>query len=368
MSIILDFIEFGRNIYKDGVIYLGYSASGISFLTDAQNVMVEARGIKESDSMNQNGFLGVYIDDVISEKVKINNKKMSFSVNVDAQKNKCKKVEILKLTESQYDKVGISGLYIDGEFVKVETLLQENNRNTNRNDDSNRILFIGDSLTAGYGVLGNPNDMVFKTDDEDVTLAYAYLAAKELNADYQILASSGDGIISRWVDSSNGMPQMPNMFDLWPQIFPYQEVSLARRLGFGEDEYKKFEPTSFVPRYIVCNLGTNDESYICGNLDREKEFVKVYSKFLRDMYTYWPDVIIIVAYGLMSGKLTDAIRKIVKKLQKEKNIHFLEFDIMKPEDGYGFANHPTIVSQKKAAKKLVNMIGKFENDEECRIF
>ena len=56
--------------------------------------------------------------------------------------------------------------------------------------------FIGDSLTAGYGVDGINGISTFRTADEDVTKTYAYQAAEMLHADSRIVAYSGNGVLS----------------------------------------------------------------------------------------------------------------------------------------------------------------------------
>ena len=61
---------------------------------------------------------------------------------------------------------------------------------------AHKIEFIGDSITAGYGVDDEVKEHGFSTATEDVTKTYAYKTAAALQADYSIVAYSGHGIIS----------------------------------------------------------------------------------------------------------------------------------------------------------------------------
>lgn len=71
-------------------------------------------------------------------------------------------VKIVKLTEMQYGTAEILELAVDGEVVPT-------------GESEHQILFVGDSLTAGYGVSGSADDLIFTTETEDVTKGYSYL-------------------------------------------------------------------------------------------------------------------------------------------------------------------------------------------------
>ncbi|CAL8464169.1 g3704 [Coccomyxa elongata] len=59
-----------------------------------------------------------------------------------------------------------------------------------------RILFIGDSFTAGLGILGNATCQYYDAVGtlENAYLTYASLAALQLDSDYQLIAWSGAGV------------------------------------------------------------------------------------------------------------------------------------------------------------------------------
>ena len=57
-----------------------------------------------------------------------------------------------------------------------------------------RLLFIGDSITAGYGVLCNDSDAPFAPETQSALHAYAAVAARALEADAHVIAYSGKGV------------------------------------------------------------------------------------------------------------------------------------------------------------------------------
>ena len=64
------------------------------------------------------------------------------------------------------------------------------------------IEFVGDSISCGWGLIGTHDG---KYTSQDATLAYPYLLASALNADYSILGVSGQGI-------ATGNPQIDNAY------------------------------------------------------------------------------------------------------------------------------------------------------------
>ena len=69
-------------------------------------------------------------------------------------------------------------------------------------DEKNlKIEFIGDSITCGYGIDEPDYYAGFSTHTENFMKTYAYLTAKELDADFSAVAFSGYGVISGYTDN-----------------------------------------------------------------------------------------------------------------------------------------------------------------------
>jgi lysophospholipase L1-like esterase len=109
-----------------------------------------------------------------------------------------------------------------------------------------QIEFIGDSLTVGYGNLSTSRtctgDQLARRTNTDVS--YGALTARHLNADYQVNAYSGLGMVRNYNGGS------PNV-----NYRTYYDRALLNVTG---DVWPK--PASWQPQVVVIHLGTNDFS------------------------------------------------------------------------------------------------------------
>ncbi|KAK4555187.1 hypothetical protein LTR86_007483 [Recurvomyces mirabilis] len=111
-----------------------------------------------------------------------------------------------------------------------------------------RIEFIGDSITVGYGLDGT-YPCVNTAALEDAPKTYGALTAKNLSADYSIIAWSGKGVIRNYVQAT--VDTSPTMPELWTR--------------YGANDADNSYDFSYQPQIVVINLGTNDWSYLLFN-------------------------------------------------------------------------------------------------------
>lgn len=138
-------------------------------------------------------------------------------------------VEIRKKSEALFGSITIGNPTTSGTFCSVV-------------QPKKRIEIIGDSISVGYGVDGTypcTNTAAL----EDGTVTYGALTAKNISADYSIVAWSGKGIIRNYVTATgdDGQPKMP---ELW-----------TRYDADGADNTYDFKTPVDI---VVVNLGTND--------------------------------------------------------------------------------------------------------------
>ncbi|ORY36265.1 hypothetical protein LY90DRAFT_673106, partial [Neocallimastix californiae] len=202
-------------------------------------------------------------------------------------------------------------------------------------DAEKKIEFIGDSITCAYGVDGTEG--TFSTKTEDGTKSYAYLASKQLNADYSMVSFSGFGIISGY--STDG-------FSYWNQfgsdITQLKEVS--------------WDASQFVPDLVVINLGTNDNSYMQNvKGDRAKEeadFVEEYVKFIEQIRSVHPDAEILCTLGIMGQELYPQIEEAVstyKAASGDEKVNAYKFNQQNiNKNGKGIDWHPAPQSHVEA--------------------
>lgn len=201
-----------------------------------------------------------------------------------------------------------------------------------------KIAFFGDSITCGYGVLDSGDSGVFKTCYQDATHAYAYLTASAFDADFQIVAQSGQGVVCCF-DKTAGY-----------RVSEYFEHNSR----FLKDQY---DHSSFKPEVLVFNIGTND------NVARvEKEvFTKAACDLLRQVRAKYPEAEIIWMYGLMGGYIGQAAKDAVELMsENDGKLHFLPVScISRANDEVGAAGHPNVKGQKRGAAALVELVSQF---------
>ena len=135
-----------------------------------------------------------------------------------------------------------------------------------------RIEFIGNSITCGYGTDADSGDTHFSYDTENHTLSYAYLTARALDADFNIVARSGIGMYRSYNGPREGTPdnRIPAEYDRTLIYDPAHYWDHRFRLR---------------PDIICINLGTNDTSV--DNYDISL-FEEAYKKFLAHLHLLQP--------------------------------------------------------------------------------
>lgn len=315
----------GRTNEKEGKLLLRDSYTGISFYCNG-SITLTITPENETDKDNC-PYLGIVVDDDILNVTKVAVTKELKDIKFLKNDGKLHKVEVVKLTEEQYGNVWLSSLHFEDEtsVKKTETL-----------DKS--LLFIGDSITAGYGVNGIDGEGDFTTFEENILGSAVVLTARKTGTEFFVFARSGHGIISGWIPPEVDIPNtdgiMQNFFPFKGDIFPE-------------------------PDFIFINLGTNDNSYVKGKEERIKLFKSEYIKFIINLRKLYPLAKIIIAYGVMDTELIPAIRDLVKEYKKQsgdENLLFVELEKQKANEGIGAAGHPSIAVNERVSDSLTKVI------------
>ena len=172
----------GKAVETDAGIELVHSGSFIEFYGEIGKVSMKISG--NADESDFAAYVGVFLNEGDTPETvwKIQDGLHHYEICWTSEK-KNTVVKVMKLTEMQYGAVQIHSVDTDGNIKPTEP-------------KERKLLFIGDSITAGYGVNGEQSDTVFTTKTEDVTKAYPYLTAKEVSADPWYVCWSGR-ILSR---------------------------------------------------------------------------------------------------------------------------------------------------------------------------
>lgn len=202
-------------------------------------------------------------------------------------------------------------------------------------EDSDFLIeFIGDSLTAGQGVLGSKNPPYgdYSSRFEDGTLGYAYLAAEKLGADCLLIARPGIGLLCG-SDKDNSV-QMSKIYG---------------RQCFWRSKTAEYT-VKRTPDLIVYNLGTNDNSQ---GADPD-EYGETLTAFLKEVSGFYgSDIPILVLLNKdIRAKFYGPTEKAIAGLE---NVTLTDY--IRHKNGY--SNHPNREDAVTEAQKLVDQIREF---------
>ena len=318
----------GRILVKDDVMYLSHSASSISFFTDARVIEAVLTTDASLEPVNLPG-IRVYVDGRRKRDIILDRDEACYRLAspFDGRKHL---ITVVKITEAAMSHVGIKELKLDrGELL--DGFFPEKN--------GPKLLFFGDSITFGYGVLGGPNT-VYTVRDEDVTRSYAYVTAKLLNSEFQILAASGHGM---YVDYLRDTEKVV------PPFFPVTAYHIDQNAAYDFED--------FVPDVCVINLGTNDCNFI-KDKDVIEGYNSAYKKLIYDVRAAYPKVKFILTIGTVCDIMDEAINRVAGELKAEGvndiYVHFLPFqDADKDSVSDG---HPSPITQYKDGERIASFI------------
>jgi lysophospholipase L1-like esterase len=209
------------------------------------------------------------------------------------------------------------------------------------------IEIVGDSITCGYGVLGDGPNCPFSPDTEAETHAYGALAASEVGAAHTAIAYSGRGVVRNYAgEASDLMPA------LWTRTI-------------ADDPESAWDFSLPEPTVVVVNLGTNDFSIG----DPGPTFVDGYDAFLQDIRARYPDTWIFVATSpmLSDSSPEGEMRRTRHRMyldaviagaasRDDARVSLLEFAEQDPADGFGCNYHPNETTNATMATVLVDAI------------
>ncbi len=209
-----------------------------------------------------------------------------------------------------------------------------------------QIEFIGDSHTVGYGNL-SPKHECTRDEiwaDTDDTQAFGPTTARHYDADYQINAISGRGIVRNY----DGFAA-----DTLPQAYPF--------ILF--DKKQQYQDATWQPQAIVIALGTNDFSTKLNAREPWKtrdalhaDYEATYLKFLTHLRLRNPRALILVwATDMANGEIEMEAQKVVGQRKKQGDAHITFLAV----HGLSFGAcdwHPSLADDKLISDKLIQMI------------
>ena len=243
-------------------------------------------------------------------------------------------VRLVKLSECTQSLMALEDVETDGEMTAAP-------------EKELKIEFIGDSITCGYGVEGKCGEEDFTTATENAEKSFAGLTAAALNADMQLNAYSGFGIVSGYTadPETRNMILVPQYYEMTGKNdFPLPDGSLLQDMPW---DFSGWEP-----QYAVINLGTNDLSW-CVTQERKDFFRDEYTAFLKTVRKRRPKARILCLLGVMGTGLNEAVRQALENYRKETGDRQIRVMLLEEQDqekdGAGSNFHPSETTQKKLA-------------------
>ena len=310
----------GRILCKDGKLILGYTNSSVEMIVQGTALSVEFE-TGENEPVNQPG-LRIYVDDVPVKEIVLAEKYEKLEVATFDEG--IHRVRIVKITEASMSYVSINMLQVEGKLLPVQ-----------KDDTKPKALFIGDSITCGFGVLGEP-EQDFSLRLEDGEKCYASFLAKKCDWEAEWLSVSGYGMFVEYTG---------DRVNVLPNLYPYT--------NYFYDKETREDATRFVPDYIFINLGTNDSGHLNEKCVAEG-FRSEYESFLYTLRMSYEKASIICMIGTLAPDVYPIIEEVVEKVKSQgfRNIYALKLPFHDVERDGIACGHPTEATHKKDAERI----------------
>jgi lysophospholipase L1-like esterase len=195
-----------------------------------------------------------------------------------------------------------------------------------------RLLVIGDSITAGYGVEGTVPSCHYTLDTSNQQLTYAALAANALGADLHAIAWSG---IGAWRSYGEKTPVNQTILNRYPR-------------ALADDAGSTWNTAQYSPDAILINIGTND--YWEGSVtdDYRAALAKLIAKVQSD---YASKPIYLIVSPMLTNKLHEAQKQVLNSLANDK-IKVFDLGENTGAEGFGCDYHPNSTTHARLGKVL----------------
>lgn len=263
---------------------MAWSGSSVSVRFTGTSVSLEM-----STASNANTYFNITIDDGEPNVLRITPGTHTYTVKSPDPSNP-HTVRWSKISEATFASVAVSTPVVssDGELLPTQT------------PTGRYIEFIGDSITAGYGVWGTSSYCKDggAPENESADKAYPHLVADAFEAEYVQIAFSGKGVVTNNDCTTT---------NLVPSLYDY-----AIPPGVENANSVVWDSTQITPDVIVVNMGTNDfaaaynASLSCSTVSTADQgmppaaaYQAAYTNFIRKLRSTHPNAYVIIVYGPM---------------------------------------------------------------------
>ncbi len=307
----------GRTAMVGGTLMLDFTVSGIEFELDcAGDVYATFNARKISNVGSQGGlYFTIYVDGVALARdycrlASIGETKVLLAKDLPAGKHT---FAIYRQSEHSFGEAGVCALSYEGEMLDKPA------------DKDLYIEYIGDSISCGYGNLGNSSEGDGSALWSDGTKGYTFLTSQALNADWSTVSWSGLGCKYGYSDTT--------MQDVYP----------AQRYNYDQNTQYDFAKE---PDIIVLALGTNDNSIQSNATLKRAGLVEM----LQLVRAKNPNAPIVWIHGMMTTGVSTMIEEIVAEFGGAEAGYYA---CRLTQNNAGGGAHPNLAGQQTFSNELV---------------
>lgn len=318
-----------------------WPASAVKFNVVSLNTTVTAQVSFDDCTGNCKFYVDSVVDCAVVQNLEVSAANPSVSLTFDAIVGESYELRIRKVTESCNGdaqgnfKIGSISL-IGGDFSsKVATTkagLKHHYCLTRH-----KMLVIGDSITAAYGVDGVPT-CGFTAATENVDHSYATIVASEVQADLHVVAWSGRGVVRNYGD--------PNQMSETPMPDYYNRTIATIPVSSDKADPNFWDPARFPADIVLVMLGTND--YSTQPQPSDAQFTSGLVAFLQRIIADYPAAkghIAAMCAPMQTGNQCANIQRATQLAGV--NYVFVDPDTL--SGGYGCDGHPNAATQQNIA-------------------
>lgn len=310
-------------------IALDYTAASISFNAYCEGDVTAEIYTAPTSIGGTKLYLNVYVDGVKNASradFRLSGRKLNTITLAEGLERGFHTFVIERQTEAERGLIYLNSISINGEMYDKPA------------DSELFIEFIGDSITTGYGNLypdlteGEQDANQASNVYQDGTKTYAYITAKNLGADYSIVAQQGIGATKGYYAHT----MLGTYEDTCYQCDHNDKWSFERK-----------------PDIVVINLGTNDYTMATRDQLTMEEMQRGFEDFCSLVREKNPDAKILWAYGMMNEGAEEYIRAALETAGGEAaGFYFVKLESNR-DGGNG---HPSAAAHESNAAILTEAI------------
>jgi len=237
-------------------------------------------------------------------------------------------VEVVRRNESWQGVLTLDGATSSGDFrSRGETTLAPLAL------PETKLLFIGDSITAGAGTESRVNDAGEREAVSNARVAYPRVLGERLDAQVHHVAYGGRGVTRDWqgITDTNNAPQF------YDRVLP-------------DDPTHLWDPKDYQADIVSVMLGTND--FNPGIPDRES-WTAAYRDFVSRVRTDYPKAqVFLISSPMTGGEKGDALKTYVREVAESFETPQVQYLQVSKYYGEPWDSHPTAAEHQKIADEL----------------